>query len=185
MTRAVFLDRDGVINENRADHVRSWDEFHFIPGAPQAIAQLCQAGIRVFVITNQAIVNRGMISHTALQALHKRMTDALRHHGAQIEDVIYCPHRPEENCSCRKPQPGLLIQSAERYGVDLSQSVLIGDALADMEAGATAGCRTILVLTGRGRDQLAMANESGRNGFAVAPDLSAAVAQLLQTDPDF
>jgi D-glycero-D-manno-heptose 1,7-bisphosphate phosphatase len=182
--QAVFLDRDGVINENRADHVRSWAEFRFILSAPRAIARLSEAGVRVFVFTNQAIVNRGMITHQELQDLHTQMSNALANCGARIESVIYCPHRPDEHCSCRKPQPGLLIETAHRYGIDLSQAVVIGDALADMDAGLAAGCRSILVLTGRGKDQLALARQSGRTEFAVAADLSAAVEHLLCTEHD-
>jgi D-glycero-D-manno-heptose 1,7-bisphosphate phosphatase len=180
---AVFLDRDGVINENRSDHVRSWDEFRFLPGSLEAIARLHQAGVRVFVITNQAIVNRGMITREALDDLHSRMTTEIARHGGRVESVIYCPHRPDEHCGCRKPMPGLLTRAAVEHGIDLDRSVVVGDALADLQAGAAAGCRTVLVLSGRGREQLLLAREAEQSGFSVAPDLPAAVAQLLDREP--
>jgi D-glycero-D-manno-heptose 1,7-bisphosphate phosphatase len=180
---AVFLDRDGVINENRSDHVRSWDEFRFLPGALEAIARLREAGVRVFVITNQAIVNRGMITREALDDLHGRMSDEIDRHGGRVESVIYCPHRPDEECGCRKPMPGLLTRAAEEHGVDLGRSVVIGDALADLQAGAAAGCSTVLVLTGRGSEQLPLARENDDCEFAVAPDLPTAVDQLLEWEP--
>ena len=177
--RAVFLDRDGVINENRADHVKSWSEFRFLPGALEAIRRLTQAGIQVFVITNQAIVNRGTVPSAAVDAVNRRMVREIERHGGRITAVVYCPHRADERCFCRKPRPGLILSLARKYGVDLRRTCLIGDALSDMEAGAAAGCRTILVLTGRGRDQLAMATAAGKNGFAIADDLGQACDLVL------
>lgn len=176
----VFLDRDGVINENRADHVKSWSEFQFVPGAPEAIAQLAQAGIKTFVVTNQAIVNRGVVSSEALDAINREMVRQIEQSGGRIEDVVYCPHRPEEHCRCRKPAPGLLLTLAQRHGLDLRDSVIIGDALNDVEAGLAAGCTAILVLTGRGIEQLELARQAGRTGFLVARDLAAAVNLLMR-----
>jgi D-glycero-D-manno-heptose 1,7-bisphosphate phosphatase len=178
--KAVFLDRDGVINENRADHVKRWSEFRFLPGACEAIARLSRAGVQVFVITNQAIVNRGMVMRADVDALNERMVEEIQRRGGRIAAVVYCPHRPDEACQCRKPRPGLLLNLAQRYGVDLRQTVVIGDALTDVDAGQAAGCQTILVLTGRGREQLRVASSSGRNGFLVARDLAAATDLLLQ-----
>ena len=180
---AVFLDRDGVINENRADHVKSWSEFRFLPGVPEAIARLSRAGVKVFVITNQAVVNRGIVSRRVVDGINLRMTQKLQPHGVQIEAIAYCPHRPEEHCECRKPRPGLILKLAEQYGLNLDDCVLIGDALTDIDAGQAAGCQTVLVMTGRGREQLAAATAAGKNGFAVADDLTAAVEMLLQSQP--
>lgn len=177
--QAVFLDRDGVINENRPDHVKVWDEFRFLPGVPEAMARLCQAGVKVFVITNQAVVNRGLVPRQTVDTINNLMMRELASRGAYIEAVAYCPHRPEEHCGCRKPEPGLLLDLARRYDLDLRDTVLIGDALSDIEAGQAAGCRTILVQTGRGTEQLAIALARGKNGFAVAQDLAAAVDSLL------
>lgn len=176
----VFLDRDGVINRNRPDHVKAWSEFHFLPGAPEAVARLSQAGLDVFVITNQAIVNRGVVSRDTVDEINHRMVETLVQQGGRILAVAFCPHRPDEQCSCRKPRPGLLLDLAARFNVDLNRSVVIGDALADIEAGQAAGCQAILVLTGRGSEQLKLALESGRNGFVVAADLRDAIDLLLQ-----
>ncbi len=178
--QAVFLDRDGVINENRMDHVKSWTDFRFLPGAPEAIARLARAGVKVFVITNQAIVNRGVVPQQTVDAINLRMVRELEARGGRIELVAYCPHRPEEQCGCRKPKPGLLLRIAWTYGVDLGDAVVIGDALSDIEAGRAAGCRTCLVLTGRGRQQLAQADAAQARALVVAPDLSAAVALVLR-----
>lgn len=179
--KAVFLDRDGVINENRADHVKCWAEFRFLPGAPEAIARLSRAGVKVFVITNQAVVNRGIVSRSVVDGINLRMVRGLEAHGVKIEAVVYCPHRPEERCECRKPRPGLILDLSRRYGLDPKDCVLIGDALTDIDAGQAAGCHTILVLTGRGRDQLAVASASGKNGFGIAADLPSAVDMLFES----
>jgi D-glycero-D-manno-heptose 1,7-bisphosphate phosphatase len=176
---AVFLDRDGVINENRPDHVKSWSEFRFLPGALEALVRLTRAGLKAFVVTNQAIVNRGMVSPDTVDAINEKMIREIEIAGGRIEAVAYCPHRPDESCNCRKPEPGLLLTLAGRYGVDLRDSVMIGDALNDIEAGHKAGCQTILVLTGRGAEQLAQAKKTGTNGFLIANDLVAAVDLLL------
>jgi D-glycero-D-manno-heptose 1,7-bisphosphate phosphatase len=175
----VFLDRDGVINENRSDHVKDWSEFQFLPGVAEAIGRLTCAGCRVFIVTNQAIISRGIVSHFSVDAVNGLMLDELDRRGAHVEAIAYCPHRPDQDCPCRKPRPGLLLKLARRYGLDLAQSVVIGDALTDIDAGLSVGCKAILVLTGRGRDQLALAAADGKNGFQVARDLSAATDLVI------
>lgn len=179
--RGVFLDRDGVINVNRPDHVKRWEEFEFLPRAVDAIVRLSRAGLSPFVITNQAVVNRGVVSRELVEWMNLRMQRVIERHGGSIRAVAYCPHRPEEACGCRKPRPGLLLDLARSHDIDLSLSVVIGDALSDIEAGQAAGCSTILVLTGRGRDQYALAHATGRNGFAVAPDLAVAAEMVLRS----
>ncbi len=179
IVKAVFLDRDGVINENRPDHVKSWAEFRFLPGAPEAVARLSKAGIRVFIITNQAIINRGMVSREMVDRINRRMIREIKRAGGRIDGVAYCPHRPDERCTCRKPQPGLLLHLAERHGLDLRESVVIGDALSDVEAALAAGCQAILVMTGRGTEQFQMSANTSRT-FAVAADLNAAIDLLLR-----
>lgn len=178
-TPAVFLDRDGVINVNRPDHVKCWAEFEFLPGALEALARLAALNLPVVVVTNQAIVNRGMVPQPVVDEINCRMAAEIVRAGGRIDAVIYCPHRPEEACRCRKPQPGLLLEAARRYRLDLRRSVLVGDALSDIEAGQAAGCRTIMVLTGRGAEQHALALRQGRNGYAVAQDLREAVELLV------
>jgi D-glycero-D-manno-heptose 1,7-bisphosphate phosphatase len=179
MLSAVFLDRDGVINVNRDDYVKSWREFRFLPGAPAAVARLSSAGVRVFVVTNQAVINRGLVSRPRIEALNARMLRELRKRGGVVEAVACCPHREDEGCACRKPRAGLIFNLARRYAIDLSASALIGDALTDIEAGQSAGCRTVLVLTGRGSSELQRAALMGKKGFLIARDLEAATELLL------
>lgn len=152
--RDIFIDRDGVINENRDDHVTSWEQFHFVPGALEALRLLTEWGYRIFVVTNQAAIGRGLMSQATLEAIHERMSAIAAQHGAQITAIRYCPHRPELQCACRKPQPGMLLSLAATMGIELNATYLIGDALSDIMAGKAAGCRTILVRTGRGAAQL-------------------------------
>lgn len=178
--RAVFLDRDGVINENRRDHVKSWAEFRFLPGSLEAVARLTEADVRVFVITNQAIVNRGLVSQAVVEEINQRMLGEIERRGGRVTAIAYCPHRPDERCRCRKPEPGLLTSLAQEHGVDLQQSVLIGDAVTDIQAGEAVGCQTVLVLTGRGRNQLPLVAESTRNNVTIAADLDDAVNLLLR-----
>lgn len=175
MRPAIFLDRDGVINRNRCDHVKTWDEFQFLPGALAALARLARLSLPVIVISNQGAVGRGLTTCAAVEEIHARMVDAIRAAGGRVDDVLYCPHRPEDLCACRKPRPGMLLRAAERWRIDLEASILVGDAEADMVAAQNAGCRSLLVLTGRGAEQLALMHAAGRDGFVVADDLPAAV----------
>ncbi|MGQ9926382.1 MAG: D-glycero-alpha-D-manno-heptose-1,7-bisphosphate 7-phosphatase [Chloroflexaceae bacterium] len=147
--RSIFLDRDGVINENRVDHVKSWDEFRWLPGALEGLRLLTEHGFRIFIVTNQAAVNRGLMTSSTLEEIHRRMIGIAASHGAIITGIRFCPHRPEEACGCRKPRPGMLLDLAREYQVDLSTAYMIGDAPSDIAAGQAAGCRTILVLSGR------------------------------------
>jgi D-glycero-D-manno-heptose 1,7-bisphosphate phosphatase len=160
----VFIDRDGVINYNRSEHVLSWQDFRFEESALEGLRQLHQAGYRVIVVTNQAAIERGLISAAEVEELHRRMVEEVAQYGGSIEAVLYCPHRPEANCTCRKPRPGMLYQAAEQYKVELSQSWLIGDYLTDIQAGLAVGCKPVLVLTGRGQ----MALDSWQQGYPLA-----------------
>jgi D-glycero-D-manno-heptose 1,7-bisphosphate phosphatase len=185
---AVFLDRDGVINVNRPDHVKSWDEFQFIGGACEAIARLTCAGLRVFVVSNQAIVNRGILPAADVERINHTMIGEIERHGGRIEAIAYCPHRPDEACGCRKPAPGLLFELARTHGIELDRAVVIGDALTDLQAGRAAGCGVILVLSGRGQQQLAQAAISGWTDLLVVSDLAAVTGLLVanreETRPD-
>ena len=147
--KTMFLDRDGVINRNLDnDYVKSWDEFEFLPNALKANQHLTNAGYRVIVITNQACVNKGIISSQTLDGIHQRMVAEIERAGGCIHAIYYCPHREEERCDCRKPRPGMLIQAAHEHAVDLPHACLIGDSIRDIAAGQQVGCRTFLVLTG-------------------------------------
>jgi D-glycero-D-manno-heptose 1,7-bisphosphate phosphatase len=147
--RTVFVDRDGVINANRPDHVTSWDQFALLPGALDGLALLTRHGFDVVVVTNQAIVNRGTIAQAALDDIHARLVQTVERHGGRIVAVLACPHRPDEGCGCRKPAPGLLFRARDELGASLDGAVLIGDHVTDLEAARRAGCGSILVLSGR------------------------------------
>lgn len=180
--RVVFLDRDGVVNENRSDHVKSWDEFVFIPGALEALRRLRQAGWCTIVITNQAIINRGTVARSVVNDINRQMVKTIAHHGGWVHGVFYCPHRPEENCTCRKPAPGLLLQAANRMNLQLDQCYLVGDALTDIQAGYAVGCQCALVKTGRGRNQLHEVDLSQYPPFHITSDISTAVEWLLHRE---
>lgn len=180
--RAVFLDRDGVINENRPDHVTSWETFRFLPGALRALQLLAHAEFQVFVITNQAIINRQLIDHTGLATIHRRMRQTILAHGGRIRELRYCPHLPGERCTCRKPEPGMIVGLGHDYGIDLTNAYLVGDALSDLAAGQAAGCRTIIVRTGRGAEQLAALPPGAQPPDHVADDLLAAVLWMLSRE---
>jgi len=172
--RAIFLDRDGVICENRSDHVKAWEEFRFLPGALAGLARLAETDFATIVITNQAIVNRGMVAANVIDGIHARMLTTVRRAGGRIDRVMVCPHRSDEYCACRKPQPGMLLQAAAELGIDLVGSYMIGDAMTDMQAGLAAGCRCIMVMTGRGRTQSARTT-SAQGEFRLTHDLQHAV----------
>ena len=148
MNKAVFLDRDGIINRRPAEHdyVKSWEEFVFLPGVPEVIRELRERGFLIVVVTNQRGVARGLISIADLEEVHRRMKERLRKENAVIDSIYFCPHTDEDRCDCRKPKPGLLLKAEEDLDIDLSRSYLIGDSPVDIEAGKNAGCRTILVV---------------------------------------
>lgn len=180
--RAIFLDRDGVINTNRDDHVKSWDEFEFIPGALTALRQLYLAGFSVFVITNQAVVGRGQVSCRIIDDIHARMMQQILLHGGKIQDLRYCPHAPHENCCCRKPKPGMLQQLASAWKIDTSSTYLVGDALTDIAAGQAVGCTSILVRTGRGAEQAQLPEAKAHPADYIATDLLQAVCWLIERE---
>lgn len=151
--KAVFLDRDGVINVEKG-YLHRVEELEFIPGAAEAVRLLKDAGFLVIVVTNQSGVARGFYSLREVEQLHRHMEQELAACGARVDAWYVCPHHPDHDgpCSCRKPLPGLLLQAANDFRIDLAGSYLVGDKLSDLEAGLAAGCRAILVGTGYGAD---------------------------------
>jgi D-glycero-D-manno-heptose 1,7-bisphosphate phosphatase len=147
--KLIILDRDGTINEDRDDFVKSPEEWVPLPGALEAIARLNHAGWHTVLATNQSGLGRGLFDMAMLNAMHVRMNQMLAKHCGRIDAVFFCPHAPEEQCDCRKPLPGLMLQIGDRYGVDLADVPLVGDSLRDIQAGAAAGCPTHLVRTGK------------------------------------
>lgn len=173
----VLLDRDGVINRNRDDYVRTVDEFVFLPGALEGLAKLKEAGIAAVVVSNQAGVGRGLIDPAELERINRRMVLKVAEHGGEISALYCCIHRKDEGCGCRKPQIGLFRKASAELEFDLADSYYVGDSSSDIEAGRRAGCRTILVLTGK-----ASAGDAESWGYRpghIAPDLSAAVDWIL------
>lgn len=184
-TKLVILDRDGTINADRDDYVKSADEWEPLPGALEAIAQLNHAGVHVVVATNQSGLGRGLFDMAALNAMHAKMNKMLAAVGGRIDAVFFCPHGPEASCHCRKPAPGLFEQIAERFGVSMKGVPVVGDTLRDLQAGMALGCEPHLVLTGkamalRGQPLPAQFPADTR----VHQDLTAFVAHWLHLAPD-
>jgi D-glycero-D-manno-heptose 1,7-bisphosphate phosphatase len=178
MRRAVFLDRDGVVNRKarEGEYVTRWEEMQILPGVPEAIALLKRADYHVIVVSNQRCVAKGLITAADLEAMHQRMCDALANAGATIDAVYYCPHETQPSCRCRKPKPGMLLDAARDHDIDLSASWMIGDSHADVEAGHNAGCKTAL---------LAASDDSVKtNADIVARSLLEAIRQILGLEQD-
>lgn len=184
LRRAVFLDRDGTINEER-EYLHRVEDFAFIPGAPEAIRALRRAGFLVIVVTNQSGIGRGYYDEAALARLHAHMDAELALVGAAVDAYYFCPHHPRHGigdyrreCDCRKPLPGMLLVAAREWHVDLDASYLVGDKLVDVEAALAAGCRPILVKTGYGADHA----DRVPPGVPVCEDLPAAARRILSAE---
>lgn len=173
----IVLDRDGVINKDSDQFIKSPDEWEAIPGSLEAIAKLNQAGWRVVVASNQSGVGRGLFGMDMLNAINGRMNEALAQSGGRLDAIFFCPHAADSTCDCRKPKPGLLAQIQERFSVDLTGAPIVGDSLRDLQAGIAVGCKPILVLTGKGektRDDPDLPPDT-----QIFPDLAAVVDSLL------
>jgi D-glycero-D-manno-heptose 1,7-bisphosphate phosphatase len=173
---AIFLDRDGVIIENRPDYVRSWSEVEILEPALEALIWLAGLPYAVVIVTNQSAVGRNIISPFEADEINRLLVLEVEKAGGRIDAVYMCPHAPEEDCACRKPRPGLILQAAQDMGLDLSLSLMVGDAVTDIQAGQEAGVgQTAMVLTGRGRSQLSLSQSAGLAPFQIYPHLMAAV----------
>ncbi len=146
--KLLILDRDGTLNRARSDFITSPEEWEPLPGALEAVARLNQAGWRVVIASNQPAIGRGLLDLVVLNAIHTKMHKALAAVGGRVEAVFFCPHVPDDACTCRKPAPGLYLQIAERYGVSLKDMPAAGDSVWDAQAAAAAGCQPHLLLTG-------------------------------------
>ncbi len=176
--QAVFLDRDGVINRDSPDYVTSWDRFVFLPGALDAIAVLTAAAIDVIVVTNQSALARGKMTPETLADIHQRLIREVTLNGGRVRAILHCPHHPNDHCDCRKPEPGLILRAQARFGLDLQQTVMIGDRATDVAAGRRAGCgATILVQSGL-HDECPRLQELGIAPDLITADLAAAVRAL-------
>lgn len=149
----ILLDRDGVINQDSDAYVKSVEEWQPIPGSIKSIAALSKAGFQIFVVTNQSGISRGYYDEDTLNAMHDKMTALVEAEGGRISGIEYCPHGPDDNCTCRKPKSGMIEAIEEKLGMSFKESpaIMVGDSLRDLEAGYARGCSPILVLTGKGR----------------------------------
>lgn len=175
----VFLDRDGVVNEESADFVRSADQWHPLPGSLEAIARLCEAGYRVVIISNQSGLARGLFDRAALEAIHARLRSEVARFGGRIDGIFVCPHLPSAGCECRKPRPGLIRQAESALGLDARGAPFVGDRASDLRAARAAGCRPVLVESGRGFPEL---RAEELLGVAVHGSLREFVDALLAGD---
>ena len=148
--KLIILDRDGVINLDSPDYIKSVDEWQAIPGSLEAIARLCREDYTVVVITNQAGIAKGLYSINTLNQIHQKMIDELHHFGGEVSAILFCPHVDEQHCDCRKPKPGLFLELAKRSNCNLKEVYALGDAVRDLQAAAEAGAKPVLVMTGKG-----------------------------------
>jgi D-glycero-D-manno-heptose 1,7-bisphosphate phosphatase len=181
----VILDRDGVVNEESDDFIRSVDEWVPIPGSIEAIVDLSRAGYRVAIATNQSGLGRGLFSAEDLQAIHTRLCQMVEGRGGSIAGIFYCPHTPDEGCACRKPATGLLSAIEDTLGESASGAAFIGDSLRDLQAARAFNCAAMLVRTGRGRATLAALQSGGAKleaweALQVFDDLAAAARSILR-----
>lgn len=178
----VFLDRDGVINRNRVDYVRSLEQWIPIHGSIEAIARLSNAGHPVIVLTNQSAIARNYCRVSDVERIHRHLIHLVSAAGGSISGIYYCPHLPDEGCDCRKPRTGMVESAREELNLP-DGGYIIGDADSDMELGRRAGLKTILVLTGRGKDQIRKIElEDFTRPWKIAEDISSAVEMILLFD---
>lgn len=175
--RTLLLDRDGVINQDSRDYIRSASHWRALPGALEAMARAHRAGFRIIVISNQSGLARGLFGVRDLNAIHCRLSEELAHFGGRIEAFFFCPHGPQDDCECRKPRAGLLLALRERLGLDLTRTPFIGDRLSDAQAALAVGARPILVRSGIEPLKADALAESGVR--EVYDDLAAAIATLV------
>jgi D-glycero-D-manno-heptose 1,7-bisphosphate phosphatase len=176
----VFLDRDGVINEDSADYIKSWAEFRLIPGSLEAIARLSGRGIRIFVVSNQSGIGRGLFSTQTLAQIHRNLAASAAAAGGRIDGFFFCPHRPEDGCTCRKPRAGLIRQACRAQGIDTARAAMVGDSAKDIIAGRRAGCALcVLVRTGNGANAATELAAEGIRPNHTAADLNAAADWIL------
>ncbi len=177
--RLLLLDRDGVLNEERAGSVKTPGEFVMLPGAAAAIAKLNERGIRVAIVTNQSIVGRGVIDETMLDRIHDKMRQALHQEGGWIDAIFHCPDHPSSATDRRKPGPAMLQEALQQFGAMASETPIVGDQLIDLEAGAAIGCPRILVRTGRGQETQAAGLPPHVQPVSVYGSLAEAVDVLV------
>jgi D-glycero-D-manno-heptose 1,7-bisphosphate phosphatase len=182
MFPAIFLDRDGVIIENRSGYIRDWSDVEIYPQALKALANASRLSYKLVIVTNQAGIGHGLIPITIAREINRRLVSEIEKAGGRIDGVYMCPHKPEDQCDCRKPRPGMLLQAANDLSIDLSRSIMIGDAISDVEAGFAAGVgKIVMVRTGRGAEQAKLLDFTDIDPLPVYDSLYEALANLLPT----
>ena len=176
---AIFIDRDGVINQRRPDdYVLDWSQFIFVPGIREALKELSTLGLPMIVISNQAAVGKGLLDKTVLEDITLKMHRVLATEGTFLTGAYYCPHRPDEDCACRKPKPALLVSAANDFGIDLSRSIFVGDSETDEQAARAAGCASVLFNSDLG---IRLTCPLGSMTVRPATDLASLVARYMST----
>jgi D-glycero-D-manno-heptose 1,7-bisphosphate phosphatase len=180
MQPAIFLDRDGVIIENRSNYVRSWADVEFYPQAIEALASRITGAYKLIIITNQSPIGRGILTREQFDEINQRILREIDAAGVKVDGVYVCPHHPDDGCECRKPRPGMLLQAAREHQLDLDNSILVGDALSDLQAGIAAGVgRVMLVRTGRGAEQEKSSEAADMQPFEVYANLAEALSAIM------
>jgi D-glycero-D-manno-heptose 1,7-bisphosphate phosphatase len=180
MNPALFLDRDGVIIENQPNYIQNWSDVRIYPQALNSLRRIESSNYKIFIITNQSAVGRGIITQATAEEINNRLVAKIESAGGRVDGVLMCPHTPDDNCLCRKPQPGLILDAADAHFLDLSCSILIGDALSDIIAGQSAGVgQNVLVNTGLGVTQSALPLASQIPSFLVYDSLADALDNLV------
>ena len=183
--RLIILDRDGVINQDSADYIKSPEEWIPIPGSLEAIARLCRAEFRIVIITNQSGIGRGVFTIDTLNRIHTRMLEHIRQKGGEVDAIMICPHAPADNCDCRKPKPGMFLELAQRLKINLNDVPAVGDSLRDLRAAQAANASPVLVKTGNGLNTFnTSAKQEGFESIPVFDDLAAFTSDLLRKARD-
>lgn len=173
MNKAIFLDRDGVLIQNRANYVRSWEDVKIYRSTCQSLSLLAKLEYKIIILSNQSAVGRGLMSFQSMKDINERLISIFTKYGGRIDGVFVCPHAPEEKCNCRKPKPGLIFEAKNEFSLDLENSWLVGDALTDLQTGVNSGIKNlILVESGRGKKQFnAYKNELNHINFTIKKNL--------------
>lgn len=183
MFPAIFLDRDGVLIENRSDYVRDWSQVAIYPMTYSALSRLQQSGYKIVIVTNQSAVGRGLISLESAEEINHRLINKIQENGAQVDGVYMCPHHPDDQCNCRKPKPGLLLQAVNELSLDVSRSWMVGDAWSDLLTGQAAKVRgAIMVKTGRGSEQMLQPQPKELGVFHLVKDVLEAAHAITSSD---
>jgi D-glycero-D-manno-heptose 1,7-bisphosphate phosphatase len=176
--KLIILDRDGVINEDSDNYIRSPEEFIPLPGSLEAIARLHRAGYTIAVATNQSGIARGYFDVDTLNRMHEKLSQLLAAYGGQIDGIFYCPHGPDTHCECRKPKPGLLLDIKSRFNTVMQDVPVVGDSLRDLQSARAVGAKPVLVKTGKG--ERTINKHEGLDGVPIYNNLAAFVDELLK-----